>query len=148
MTSKKDRVQANSPEAANKQIIQKMEKSVQNYANLDQNSITSKISTLYEEWDIERWLEMNAAIFALFGVLLGFFFNPYWLILSMIVLLFLFQHALQGWCPPVPLFRHLGVRTQKEIDQEIYALKFLRGDFDKISENQSKADQAIAAVNK
>ena len=42
---------------------------------------------------------------------------------------FLFQHATQGWCPPVPLFRKLGVRTRSEIDREKYALKILRGDF-------------------
>ena len=42
---------------------------------------------------------------------------------------FLLQHAVQGWCPPVPVFRRLGVRTQTEIDEERYALKALRGDF-------------------
>jgi len=48
-----------------------------------------------------------------------------------IVLPFLFQHAVQGWCPPVPVFRWLGVRTRQEIDEEKYALKVLRGDFDR-----------------
>jgi hypothetical protein len=42
---------------------------------------------------------------------------------------FLLQHAVQGWCPPVPVFRRLGFRTQTEIDYERYALKVLRGDF-------------------
>ena len=42
---------------------------------------------------------------------------------------FLLQHAIQGWCPPVPVFRRLGVRTSFEIEQERYALKSLRGDF-------------------
>jgi hypothetical protein len=45
---------------------------------------------------------------------------------------FLLQHALQGWCPPVPLFRSLGVRTASEIDEERYALKALRGDFEDV----------------
>ena len=39
------------------------------------------------------------------------------------------QHALQGWCPPLPLFRRLGFRTQEEIARERYALKGMRGDF-------------------
>jgi hypothetical protein len=47
---------------------------------------------------------------------------------------FLLQHALQGWCPPVPFFRSRGVRTAREIDQERYALKALRGDFAKVSD--------------
>jgi hypothetical protein len=46
-----------------------------------------------------------------------------------VVLPFLFQYAVQGWCPPVPLFRRIGVRTRGEIDGEKFALKALRGDF-------------------
>lgn len=42
---------------------------------------------------------------------------------------FLLQHALQGWCPPVPFFRKRGVRTPAEIAAERNALKLLRGDF-------------------
>ena len=45
---------------------------------------------------------------------------------------FLLQHALQGWCPPLPLFRRLGVRTAREIARERYALQALRGDFDDV----------------
>jgi len=33
------------------------------------------------------------------------------------------QHGLQGWCPPLPLLRRLGIRTRGEIDREKYALK-------------------------
>ena len=36
---------------------------------------------------------------------------------------------LQGWGPPVPLFRRLGFRTRAEIARERYALKGIRGDF-------------------
>lgn len=32
------------------------------------------------------------------------------------------QHALQGWCPPLPLFRKMGIRTRKEMDAEKYTL--------------------------
>lgn len=34
----------------------------------------------------------------------------------------LLQHGLQGWCPPLPVLRRLGVRTRGEIDREKYAL--------------------------
>ena len=34
-----------------------------------------------------------------------------WLWFSVGVLAFLAQHALQGWCPPMPVFRYLGTRT-------------------------------------
>ena len=62
---------------------------------------------------------------------------------------FLLQHALQGWCPPVPVFRRLGVRTTAEIDRERYALKALRGDFgryDAISASADPRRQAEAAL--
>jgi hypothetical protein len=35
------------------------------------------------------------------------------------------QHALQGWCPPVPVLRRLGYRTQPEIEEERCALRAL-----------------------
>jgi hypothetical protein len=57
------------------------------------------------------------------------------------------QHATQGWCPPVPVFRRLGIRTQTEIDHERYALKALRGDFKKIKgDGHDKPAEALRAV--
>lgn len=65
---------------------------------------------------------------------------------------FLLQHALQGWCPPVPVLRRLGFRTQTEIDEERYALKALRGDFRELVspsvDPARAADQAMAAVRR
>lgn len=129
----KDRVRSSSPKKANRLIDIAMEFSVEKYSSKSKREITHKIHMLDKEWDIERWLEMNAAVFAFIGVVLGFFVNVYWLILSAVVLIFLFQHAVQGWCPPVPIFRFLKVRTRNEINQEIYALKILRGDFDSLT---------------
>jgi hypothetical protein len=64
-----------------------------------------------------------------------------WLLLpGLVVLPFLFQHAVQGWCPPVSVFRRLGVRTRREINGEKFALKVLRGDFDQIT-LRSEIDQ-------
>ena len=42
---------------------------------------------------------------------------------------FFLQHGVEGWCPPLPIFRRLGIRMQAEIEAERYALKALRGDF-------------------
>jgi hypothetical protein len=67
---------------------------------------------------------------ALLGLLAGRTINRRFLWLPVIVLTFLLQHAVQGWCPPVVLFRRLGVRTRQELDAERAALKALRGDFD------------------
>jgi hypothetical protein len=132
----KDRVRENTSESINQQIDSKMMADLRNYANKNSEEITKRIHHLNKEWDIERWLETNASIIAFVGVLLGFFVNIYWLILPSIILIFLFQHAVQGWCPPVPIFRRLNVRTQKEIDREISVLKFIRGDFENINKNE------------
>src|SRR4051794_4391924 len=76
----------------------------------------------------ERTLEANAATLAFTGTMLGATADRRWLAVPAIVTVFLFQHAVQGWCPPVPLLRRLGFRTMREIDTERYALKALRGD--------------------
>ena len=71
-----------------------------------------------------------------------------WFALPGVVAGFLLQHALQGWCPPLPIFRRLGVRTQSEIDHERYALKALRGDFRNLpaEQNASNVGRALTAV--
>src|SRR5205823_697834 len=88
-----------------------------------------RLAELDREWDIERTLEANAATVCLAGLALGATVDKRLFVLPAAVAGFLLQHAVQGWCPPVPLFRRLGVRTQSEIDEERYALKALRGDF-------------------
>lgn len=79
---------------------------------------------------MERTLEANAASLMVAGVLLTVAVNLRFLLIPAVVGGFLLQHALQGWCPPVPVFRRFGTRTQSEIDLERYALKALRGDFE------------------
>jgi hypothetical protein len=63
---------------------------------------------------------------------------------------FLFQHAVQGWCPPVPILRRLGYRTAREIDDERAALKALRGDFGPIGpgagDRDTRATHALQAA--
>lgn len=91
-------------------------------------TIDTRLRELDREWDVERVLELNASLLALTGVVLGKFVNRKWLYLSMGVTGFLAQHALQGWCPPLPILRRMGIRTSQEIDHERYALKMIRGD--------------------
>ena len=118
----KDRVRNATPDKLNETIDQKTEASIRFYAKADTATIRARIAELDKEWDIERTLELNASLFALGGVILAATVNKKWLILPAIVTTFLAQHAIQGWCPPVPLFRKLGIRTQKEIETERHAL--------------------------
>jgi hypothetical protein len=102
---------------------------VSRYFGASDDTITQRIHELEREWDIERTLEANAATVSLVGLTLGIVADRRFLLLPLAVAGFLLQHALQGWCPPLPVLRRLGVRTAAEIHQEILALRILRGDF-------------------
>jgi hypothetical protein len=123
------RVPRHSAAAANARIRAEMLERLRHYENADAARISARISELEREWDIERVLEANAAGVALLGLTLGATVNRRWFALPAVVAAFLLQHAIQGWCPPLPVFRRLGVRTAAEIHEEIIALKMLRGDF-------------------
>ena len=86
-------------------------------------AIERRLQELDHEWDIERAIEANAASIGLAGLALGVFVDRRFLALPAAVCAFLLQHALQGWCPPVPVLRRLGFRTQTEIETERAALK-------------------------
>ena len=90
------------------------------------DEIESRLSELDAEWDIERTLEANASALILLTVGLGAIRSRKLLVVPAAISAFLLQHALQGWCPPVPLFRRLGVRTQREIDAERSALRAIQ----------------------
>src|SRR5207302_10429702 len=113
----------------NKAIRRQMVENVRRFANATPAEIEQRLKELDREWDIERTLEANAASATLLGLTLGGFVDRRFFVLPALVAGFLLQHAVQGWCPPVPLFRRLGFRTASEIDEERYALKALRGDF-------------------
>jgi hypothetical protein len=102
---------------------------VSRFIGADPVFIDERISQLQSEWDIERTLEANAASVFLAGLGLGLFVDRRFFLLPAAVAGFLLQHALQGWCPPLPLLRRLGLRTSAEIHDEVIALRILRGDF-------------------
>ncbi|HEV2392191.1 MAG TPA: hypothetical protein VG146_07480 [Verrucomicrobiae bacterium] len=134
---KEDRVRAQTCEALNRKLDIEMERRLRFYSYQDEQAISERIAELDREWDIERVLETNAASLALLGMLLGATRSRRWFLLPFIVSGFLLQHAIQGWCPPVPILRRLGVRTRLEIEQERYALKLLRGDFEGVERQEA-----------
>ncbi|MEX2643092.1 MAG: hypothetical protein WD270_06540 [Acetobacterales bacterium] len=123
-----ERVEAHTSDAVNRRIHDETEDSVAFFADHPEQ-IGRRLAELDEEWDIERTLEANAATLSLAGLALGAAVDRRFYALPLVVAGFLLQHALQGWCPPVPVFRRQGVRTAHEIEQERVALKYLRGDF-------------------
>ena len=147
---KRDRVQAHTANHVNREIERQAARRLVRAAGQSPTALTRRITELEDEWDIERWLEMNASALAFTGVVLGILVNRKFFAIPCIVLPFLFQHAIQGWCPPIPMFRRRGVRTRREIDAEKFALKALRGDFSQVEKNgdpQKSAQAAWQAVN-
>ncbi|MFC5269442.1 hypothetical protein [Adhaeribacter terreus] len=132
-TNQEGRVRRSSTDKANQAVDQEILENISQYGYASLEALEDRIEELNKEWDIERVLEVNASTLALTGVLLGFAKDKRWFIVPGIVTTFLLQHGLQGWCPPLPVLRKLGFRTRKEIDEERYALKILRGDFEQPS---------------
>lgn len=141
----RERVPAHTAEEINQRIADETERRVRLLAEAP-DGIPRRLRQLDEEWDIERAIEMNASALAFIGVVLGAFAHPYWLLLPALVTAFLFQHAVQGWCPPVPVLRRLGFRTADEISEERNALKAIRGDFEAVSGTPDPAAAALAAA--
>lgn len=127
----------------NYQIRQQMHERVARYRNASPEAITRRLEELDHEWDVERVLEANAASIAFTGCLLTAAVDRRWIFLPLAVTAFLFQHAIQGWCPPLPVIRRLGVRTMREIDEERFALKALRGDFQHAASTRPRGPEAV-----
>ena len=97
-----DRVRRSTALDVNRQIDRQTEANIMHYLNATPEVIRQRVEELDHEWDVERMLEVNASTLALTGLVLGATVNKKWLILPGIVLPFLLQHGLRGWCPPLP----------------------------------------------
>jgi hypothetical protein len=126
------RVPASTSDRTNADIEEKTRERLRACASRPEG-IPARLAELEREWDIERTLEANAATLALIGTVLGAFLDRWFLAIPIVVTIFLLQHALQGWCPPLPILRALGFRTSREIAEERTALKSLRGDFEGVT---------------
>lgn len=146
LSNEVDRVRRHTANNTKERIDAKTRRNIREHA--ESRAVDRRIAELEREWDVERTLEANASTLALAGAVLGTTVNRKWFWLTGGVLGFLFQHATSGWCPPLPILRKLGVRTQSEIDQERYALKAIRGDFDRAQSTVNRdTDATLRAVS-
>jgi hypothetical protein len=138
------RVAGNTAPEVNREIELETERRLRHYER-HPDEIADRLAALDAEWDIERTLEANAATLAFAGVVLGATVDRRWLALPAAVTAFLLQHALQGWCPPLPVLRRLGFRTVREIEQERYALRAMRGDFREVGSGAGRLASILGA---
>jgi hypothetical protein len=144
--AKGDAVRAGTKPNVQQKIDKKIREQIIHFAAQPKEVITRRIFELENEWDIERVLEANAAGIGLASLLWGITVNKKCLAVTGTVLSFLLLHSIQGWCPPVPVLRRMGVRTRREIDRELFALKVLRGDFQMMQRDDP--GMALDAVEK
>ena len=114
----------------NQDIRNKTLSCINTYKGSGEAILSDKIEKLNREWDTERVLETKAASVVLLSSIVGYKKKKCcWFLLTGAAGFFLLQHALQGWCPPLPVIRKVGVRTAEEINQEKTVFKLIRGDF-------------------
>jgi hypothetical protein len=146
------RVQRSTDAALNDLIRAQADARIARLEDAQPVELEARLAELEREWDIERTLQANASTLVTLGVALGLTVDRRFLLLPAAVLGFFAQHALQGWCPPIPIFRRRGVRTAREIERERYAVKALRGDFDEVpapgaAEPSERVRAALDAVD-
>src|SRR4051794_4282254 len=112
------RVPRHTSDYVNERIRRDTEQRVDELKDAGRAAIDDRLADLDNEWDIERVLEAHAAAAVLVGSGLGATVDRRWFAFPAVVGAFLLQHALDGWCPPLPIFRRMGFRTTAEIDYE------------------------------
>lgn len=134
-------------EQARQKIRRQIEANV-HYLARRLDRIEQRLNELDREWDVEHALTGDLASAGVLGVLGAMIYSRKCLVLPLVAGVFQLQHVFTGWCPVVPLYRWLGIRTRNEIDRERYALKALRGDFSGVGpesqqEPEAKAQKAL-----
>ena len=95
------RVEQHTDEAVNERIRRQTAQRISFVGRQGRDEISRRLEELDQEWDMEA----NAASIALLGLGLGALVSRRFFVLPGVVAGFLLQHAVQGWCPPVPIFR-------------------------------------------
>lgn len=111
------------------QVDRETAASIAYYSRRERDEISRRLGELDREWSVERVMEMKIAGVSFLGVVFGLLGRKRWLLLSGMLLPFLFQQSMEGSSAATRMLRRFGLRTRAEIDRERYALKALRGDF-------------------
>lgn len=144
-----DRVRRFTSRAQLRRIDDSAAENVRRFAAQPPDVIDGRIHELEREWSVERYLQLNVATVGISSALLAVLHDRRWGFLTCGGLAFFLVHALLGFDPPLPLLRRKGIRTRYEINQEIYALKAVRGDFRPVDEEpveDRKIEAALRAV--
>ncbi len=146
-----DAVRTHAPGGVNKRIDERVERCVRYMAEQERSEISRYLGRLEREWDSTRAVLVAGSALAVAGLWLGRRSGGRWRILGGVAAGLMLQHGLLGFGPLAELVRALGgVRTRREIDLEKFALKALRGDFERIPKPDggplARANAALVAA--
>lgn len=142
--------------AGTKETLEEVERQIQHniefYGAQSPHVLSERIEELRREWSMERYLQMNVAAVGFATAFLALTGSKKWALLTGAAFGFFLYHGLEGFDPPIPLLRKYGVRTRGEIDRELYALKLIRGDFNRLPQDRKAPEripsqQILASVN-
>lgn len=114
------------------------------YGSLGKEGLTERIHSLEEEWDMEKFITVGLSGIGVFGLVMGFFGSRVWRLFSWVSLPLLFLYGQDKWKPSNGALKSLGLRSRKEIDEEKYALKALRGDFQRVDSASGAEGENLA----
>jgi hypothetical protein len=127
-----DRVRDHTGQSANRRIAEQTSARVERVLARGRDAVIHRLAELDREWDVDRALMVNFAVVGGAAYATGLlrlgerrWLRPRrkgWLYFFSAQLGFLLLHGTVGWCPPLPVFRRLGVRTKTEIEAERQAL--------------------------
>ena len=124
----------NHSSSASNQRIDRETKGTLDVVGHDPDRIRARLAELDREWDIDRALMLNFAVLG--GLSASMTMRSIfrrrklggWGALFTTQMAFLAHHAIRRWCPPMPVFRRLGFRSDREINAERLALQRRLGD--------------------
>ncbi|MCP3097596.1 hypothetical protein LZ198_01760 [Myxococcus sp. K15C18031901] len=142
-----DSARIHTPLMVNRRIDAHVEACVRHMAtHADRPEMSRYLQKLEKEWDLNRAVMVGASALGALGLLLGSRDGGRWRALAGVACGLLVQHAVFGFGPLSGPLRALGIRTRREIDLEKFAIKALRGDFERIPNDGGPMARANAAL--
>ena len=152
-----DRVRDHSGQSSNRRIAERTSARVEQVVARGRDAVIRRLAEIDQEWDVDRALMVNFAIAGGAAYATGLYRygqSPWlgrrrkgWLYFFSAQLGFLLLHGTLGWCPPLPVFRRLGVRTKTEIEAErqalLQALPSLNEDLERTGNRLPSSDRSV-----
>src|SRR5262245_18131785 len=113
-------------------VTEATRENVARFAAATPQMLDQRLEELAHEWALERVISGGSAVMIFAGLLLVAVLDTAWLVVPAIVTALLLMQAFLGWSPMVPMLRRMGFRRSCEVNHERYALKALRGDFQRV----------------